>query len=262
MKNLPFALSVLAVISAALFAVLYVRLGNSKRLLQTQLATANTRAAGLTAQLARAAEQNNALEKRLITLDSDLGTAKSRLTATEARNIQLGRELAQAKALVTAHEQTERNLGGEIAALKRDLPAAPAAAVSRETVAADQTTIAELERQLANAQHGAAAPAITGASTAVFASQPAPPVPPDPASATLSATVLSVGPKAPLSCSTAAQLRAPRQASSFRFSVEPMCSPRFSSVMFGPISLLPRCSPLPSMGPCIKAIPRYQPTKS
>jgi hypothetical protein len=191
MRSLPIVLCLLAVLGALLSATLYFRIGNSKKLLQAQLATASARAADLSARLAQAGAQNESLEKHLTALDSDLGETKSRLTATDARNLQLARELAQTRSLAAAHEQNERALAAQNTALGRDLAAARAAAVSPETVEAYKATIADLERELANARHGAALTAAAGASTAVFATRPAEP----PAPASLTATVVSVGPE-------------------------------------------------------------------
>ena len=104
MKSLPLVLCALALLGAAAAAMLYFQIGNSKKILETQLASANSHATSLDSKLATAAEQNDLLEKRLATLDSDLGEAKSRLTTTEARNVQLARELAQTKAALAARD--------------------------------------------------------------------------------------------------------------------------------------------------------------
>jgi len=195
MKNLLVTLCVLIVIGVAWSAAHYVRLERARKLLQSQLAAANTRASDLRGKLAQASRENDALGKRLVALDSDLGEAKSRFTTVEAHNFQLGRELAQSKALVATHEQNERNLSNQVAALLRDLADARAAAVSPETVESYKNTIAELERLLANAQNGAAAPAVAGASTAVFASHPREAGWAAPEPAPVTATVLNVGPE-------------------------------------------------------------------
>jgi hypothetical protein len=194
MKSLPLVLCVVALLGAASSAVLYFRIGNSKRILETQLTAARARGSALDRQLAVATEQNTALEKHLAALDSDLGETKSRLTLADARNVQLTRELTQTKSLVAAHDQAEHLLGEQIESLKHDLADARAAAVPSGTIEAYKNTVAELERQLAEAKNGAAAPAVSGASTAAFATHAPASSAPDLRSPNSELRILTIGP--------------------------------------------------------------------
>ncbi len=174
--------SVVILIAAIVLAVLYVRVGHAKQLVELQLADTTTRAEKLAADLATASDENTALTKKAATLDADLGAAKGRLTASESHVAQLEQVLTQAKSLLSLQEQNVRALAGEVSSLKADLADARASNASPEAVAAYKRTIAGLERQLAASGSGAAATATDGASTAVFSSRAG------------RATVLSVGP--------------------------------------------------------------------
>ena len=189
MKNAPLAL--LAVFLGTVFAAaLYLRIDQTKRRLESQLAETTRRAADLDARLATAGEQVAALNSRLTTSAAELGDARGRLTATEsrltaeaARTAEVSRALDEAKLLLAQREARARSLAAENASLRQDLADTRAAAVAPEAVAAYRHTITELERQLASVQNGAAIPA-AGASTAVFSSRRARP-----------ASVMSVGPQ-------------------------------------------------------------------
>jgi len=123
-------------------------------------------------------------------LTGELNDAKSKLAVADSRTVQLDRELTAAKSdlsaakeVVAVYDLTARALADEVAALRQDLSDTRASNASPEAVAAYKNTIAELERQLATARNGAAAPSAAGASTAVFASRAG------------RATVLTVGPE-------------------------------------------------------------------
>ncbi|MSU23060.1 MAG: hypothetical protein EXS32_04470 [Opitutus sp.] len=182
MHRLPLFLCVVALFGATLSAVLFFRIGNSKQLLEVQLADTAARATKLDSDLTASNEQTGTLKARLTALDADLDATKTKLSATESRAMQLGVDLAQTKNLLTLHEQNARALAAQVASLKDDLADTRASNASPEAVAAYKNTIAELERQLANSRNGAAAPSAAGAATAVFASRSG------------RSTVLTVGP--------------------------------------------------------------------
>src|SRR5688572_1418344 len=190
MHRLPLLLCALALIGAAFSAALYFRIGNSKQVLELRLTEATSRATKLDADLAASNQQNGSLKAKLSGVSGELKTANSKLLAVNARATQLDRDLITAKSdlsaakeVVTVYELTARALADEVAALRNDLSDSRASNASPEAVAAYKGTIAELERQLATARNGAAAPAAAGASTAVFTSRAG------------RATILTVGPE-------------------------------------------------------------------
>ncbi len=183
MHRLPIILCLLALAGSAVSAVLYLQIGNSKQLLALRLADVSSRAEKLDGALAAANEQNGALKARLDNTESEFGAAKVRLTTLETRTQELGRDLASAKSVLEFYETTARGLADEVTSLREDLSDARKSNASPDAVQGYKNTIAELERQLAQAQNGAAAPSVVGASTAVFASRAG------------RATVLNVGPE-------------------------------------------------------------------
>ena len=182
MNRFPILLCVVALAGAGLSAALYFRIGNSKQLLESQLADTTTRATKLQSDLAIANEQNGTLKANVTAASTELAATKEKLSASELRAVVLDHDLAQAKSLLELQEQNARALAGEVSSLRNDLDEARNSNATPEAVAAYKNTIAELERQLANARNGAAAPTAAGASTAVFSSRPG------------RATVLTVGP--------------------------------------------------------------------
>lgn len=197
MHRLPLFLCAIALIGSALSATLYFQIGNSKQVLELRLADATTRATKLDTDLAVSNQQNGSLKAKLATVSGDLNAVRSKVAALSARATQLDRDLASsknelsaaksdlsaAKEVVAVYELTARALADELTALRQDLSDSRASNASPEAVAAYKVTIAELERQLAIARNGAAAPAAAGASTAVFASRAG------------RATILTVGPE-------------------------------------------------------------------
>ena len=183
MHRLPLALTVLALLGSVFLAVRYFQIGNANKMLASQLAAETQHATQLAADLTATREQNGTLQAGLTAATTELSATREKLSSTEARAATLDHDLAQAKTIVAVYEQTTRALADEVASLKADLTDTRANYASPETVTAYKNTIAELERQLANARHGAAAPTAAGASTAVFASRPG------------RATVLTVGPQ-------------------------------------------------------------------
>ncbi len=183
MHRLPLILCVIALLGSAASAVLFFRIGNSKQVLEQRLADSSARSTKLDADLATANERAGSLTARAATLDSELTATKSKLSAAEARASDLSRDLAQTRDVLAFYEATARTLTDDVTALQKDLADSRTSNAAPEAVAAYKSTIAELERQLATARNGAAAPATAGASTAVFASRAG------------RATVLTVGPE-------------------------------------------------------------------
>ena len=183
MHRMPLILCAIALLGSTLSAVLYFEIGNSKKILELRLADAGTHATKLEAGLATANEQNGSLKARVSALGADLAVANAKAAASESRAGELDRDLAQAKTVLSVYELTARALADEVAALRDDLADSRASNASPEAVLAYKNTIAELERQLATARNGAAAPGAVGASTAVFTTR------------TGRATVLTVGPE-------------------------------------------------------------------
>jgi len=190
MHRLPLLLCAVALLGSTASAVLYLRIGNSKQLLEMRLTEVSNRASKLDADLAASNQQNGSLKARLGNVSAELAAAKTKLTGTNAKIADLDRKLGTAQSdlsaardVVAVYEQTARALADEVAALRQDLADTRASNASPEAVAAYRSTIAELERQLATARNGAAAPAAAGASTAVFTSRAG------------RATILTVGPE-------------------------------------------------------------------
>lgn len=180
----------IALCGSVLSAALYFRIGNSKQALELRLADATERATKLERDLAATTEQNGSLKTTVNLLDRELAGAKDKLAAVEISLGRLDRDLTSAKSDLSAakdvvgiYELTARALADEVATLRQDLTESRASNASPEAVAAYKNTIAELERQLASARNGAAAPTAAGAATAVFASRAG------------RATVLTVGPE-------------------------------------------------------------------
>ncbi|HEY1107023.1 MAG TPA: hypothetical protein VGE76_00275 [Opitutaceae bacterium] len=190
MPRLPLILCLVALAGSVASAVLFLRIGNSKQLLEARLADAATRTSKLESSLAEANEQSGALKQQLQAASANVTEARTQLeaaraqaTAAEAKAAQTSVELAQAKAVVGIYEQTARALAEDLEALRQDIATLRATHASPEAVEAYKGTIAELEKQLASARSGTATPRIAGASTAVFTNRAG------------RATILSVGPQ-------------------------------------------------------------------
>lgn len=172
-RPLPLLLGALAVLAAAGSATIAFRTARTNRLLRTDLAAASTHTVALESQLASARSDLAARDVQLDSLDADLGNAKTRLTAAEVRNTQLARQLAQAEAQLAERDAFAQTLQSRLHDFERDQ-------------AGYQRTIADLERQLAEAQQGAAASSAEFAAHAVFSTR---------RSAATFASVLSIGPQ-------------------------------------------------------------------
>ncbi|MEY2879817.1 MAG: hypothetical protein RLZZ15_2197 [Verrucomicrobiota bacterium] len=196
MSRFPLVLCLVALAGALASGALFVRIGNSKQLLaaqlsasaaqtdklQSALAAAHERTGALSANLAATAGELDTAKSHLATAQSQLDATRGQLATAAARAATLDHDLAATKATLALQEQNARALAAELTALRGDLDEARTSNATPEAVAAYKGTIAELERQLANARNGAAAPTVAGAATAVFSSRPG------------RATVLTVGP--------------------------------------------------------------------
>jgi hypothetical protein len=183
MHRFPIVLAVFALLGAVTSAVLYFQIGNSKKLLEVQLTDSTKRSAKIESDLAAANEQNGTLKANLSAATTELAVTREKLSSSELRAVLLDHDLTQAKTTLAVQQENTRALAAEVTALRHDLDDAHNSLASPEAVTAYKNTIAELERQLANARNGAAAPTAAGASTAVFTSRSG------------RATVLTVGPQ-------------------------------------------------------------------
>lgn len=171
-----------ALLGVAALGYLRYQSEQARLLLKAQLGEEANKTQKLTVDLEQAKEETGALTAKLRSVEGELGAAKTKLTATETKAGQLETSLAQARATIGVHEQNNRALATELAGLRRELEDTRASNASPEAIAAYKNTIADLERELAAARHGATAPMAAGASTAVFTSRPG------------RAAVVSVGP--------------------------------------------------------------------
>ena len=183
MHRLPLILCLVALAGTVLSAALYLRIGDSKRMLELRLAESERRGAQLGADLTAARREGEDARTRAGAAEVELARARERLGAAETRGADLERNLADTRTVLAVYESTTKSLGDEITALRRDLDESRRGNASSEAVQAYKNTIAELERQLASARNGAALPAAAGASTAVFTNRAG------------RSTVLSVGPQ-------------------------------------------------------------------
>jgi len=182
MHRLPLLLCLIALAGAGGSALLALRIGNSKQVLEVRLAESQARATRLETELGGARAESGARQQRATGLEVELARTSERLAGVEARGRETERALADTRAVLALYESTTRGLEDEVTALRRDLESSRASQASPEAVQAYRQTIADLERQLASARHGTAAPSTPGASTAVFTNRAG------------RATVLSVGP--------------------------------------------------------------------
>src|SRR5438067_9380643 len=113
MNRLPLALCLLALLGATASAVLFFRIGDSKKMLELQLSDANTQATRVSADLAAANEQNGSLKAKVNGLETELQSAQAKIAASDEHAVQLDRDLMQTKAVLSLYEQTSRALAGE-----------------------------------------------------------------------------------------------------------------------------------------------------
>ncbi|HVU25230.1 MAG TPA: hypothetical protein VHE13_13970 [Opitutus sp.] len=188
--------------------------------LQQQLADARQAATAASRDLAQAQasatandETTAALKSRIEALQHELADARTPAISTAATQgyqttivdlqqqladtrqaaAAAARDLTQAQAAVAAGDEATAAQKARIEALQQDLADARASTVPADTIQGYKTTIADLERQLADARNGAAVTQVAGASTAVFSARVSPtPVAAEPAPA--GRAVLTVGP--------------------------------------------------------------------
>jgi uncharacterized phage infection (PIP) family protein YhgE len=186
MKALTLTLAILAILGSAASGFFYFQIGNSKKILQSQLAAEQTRAANLKSNLDTTTEERDGLQTRLTATDGELGDTKSKLTASEARAVQAAREAAQLKAIVAKAEADAQKLNSDLAALRSELVKArlDAQMVSPEEIEKYKQTIANLEAKIASLESGTVVASVSSGGASV------------PLSArTAAARVAAVGPK-------------------------------------------------------------------
>ena len=183
MARLPLIFGLAAILAATLTGVTYFRFQSANHQLEVRLAESTSRDATLENELATARQENETMGAANRTLRSEVDGTKAKVAMAEARVTQLERDLGDTKSVLSIYETTARALSDDVAALRVELADSRAANATPEAVAAYKNTIAELERQLAAAGNGAAAPKVAGASTAVIMSRPG------------RSTVLNVGPE-------------------------------------------------------------------
>lgn len=191
MKALSLVLCILALLGSGASGFFWWQIGNTKKELQTQLASEQDRATSLQNNLAQTnatLEQTNA---KLAETDAALGDTKRNLTAAEARNVQTAREVDTLKRTVAAKEQSEKQLNADLDALRRELVQTRLAAQvgSPEELEKAKQTVAALEARVAELQSGAPA-SISGVSGE---SAPAAPAKPALSERTAAAKVAQVG---------------------------------------------------------------------
>ena len=94
MSRLPLILCLIALAGSAVSAVLFLRIGDTKRLLETRLADEQARTTRLERDVAAVNEKNGALQARVTTLDTEVEAARKQREAADAR----ARELADTRA--------------------------------------------------------------------------------------------------------------------------------------------------------------------
>jgi chromosome segregation ATPase len=164
MKALTLVLCILALLGSGASGFFWWQIGNTKKELQQQLSSEQSRAASLQTNLN---ETNTQLEQKVAQLtqtDTELGDTKSKLTAAEARNVQISREIATLKTAYAAKDESEKKLNADVDALRRELVQTRLAAQvgNPEEIERYKQTIASLESRLGEIQ--GIPPAAAGAS--------------------------------------------------------------------------------------------------
>jgi hypothetical protein len=186
MKALTLTLAILAILGSAASGFFYFEIGNTKKVLQSQLSAEQTRATNLKSDLDKTTEERDGLQTRLTATDGELGDTKSKLTASEARAVQSAREVTQLKAIVAKAEADTQKLNSDLAELRSELVKArlDAQVVSPEEIEKYKQTVAVLEAKIASLESGGAVASSNGGKTGA------------PLSArTSAARVAAVGPK-------------------------------------------------------------------
>lgn len=154
MKALTLTLCILALLGSGASGYFWWEIGNTKKDLQDQLASEQSRAAALQGNLEQTTATLEQKQTQLAETDAALGDTKRNLTAAEARNVQVTRDLESARKTLAAKEATELKLNTDLDNLRRELVQTRLAAQvgNPEEVANYQQTIASLESRLASLQ--------------------------------------------------------------------------------------------------------------
>jgi len=171
MNRLLLVLSLLAFTVSGSLGALYWQSLETRRDLTTrataldgQLNASRELASSFQKQAITAGIQLDIVKTQLASTETRATQLTADLTATRS-------DLTTARTTLAAREQAERTLRDELTSLRRDLADTRAATIPAAQAEAYRSTIAELERQLATAKNGAALPTAAGASTAVFSSR-------------------------------------------------------------------------------------------
>jgi hypothetical protein len=156
MKGLTLLLSLIALASAGVAGMLYMRIGNERAGLQEELGVAQKQLATNQQRVADLTQEKEALTGQVKALQDELNEIKARNTTLEARSGQLSREITQAREAASTQSEADAAATRTIAELNRQLLEARAAATAAsagataEQVAAYESRIADLEAQVAS----------------------------------------------------------------------------------------------------------------
>lgn len=154
MKALTLSLCILALLGSGASGYFWWEIGNTKKDLQSQLASEQSRAATLQTDLTQTTATLEQKQTQLAETDAALGDTKRSLTAAEARNVQAARDLEIARKTLAAKEENERKLNSDLDNLRRELVQTRLAAQvgNPEEVENYRQTIASLETRLSELQ--------------------------------------------------------------------------------------------------------------
>ncbi len=148
MKSLTLVLCVIALLGSVASTFFYFQIGDTKTKLAQQIAQEKSRTTEVQAKLDESVAQTDALQKRLVAMDSDLGDAKSKLTSADNKSIELARNVDQLTNQVTAKDEAIKALNNEIAGLQHDLATAKLSSASSEEIENYKATIASLQARV------------------------------------------------------------------------------------------------------------------
>lgn len=188
MKGITLFLSLIAILAAGACGMLYVMAGNEKERLAAELDQINGQLAEARLRTGELLAERTELKNRSLAFETELNELKARNTTLEARNTQLTRDITQLRDQLGSRATTDQAAGRQIAELQRQLLEAQAAATtaantaSAEQIASYQARIADLEAEVTTLRRGSAV---------TSAIDPLANVP-----ANLTANVIDVGPRA------------------------------------------------------------------
>ncbi len=156
MKALTLTLCILALLGSGASGYFWWEIGNTKKDLQSQLASEQSRAAALQGNLEQTTATLEQKQTQLAETDAALGDTKRNLTAAEARNVQATRDLEGLRKTLATKEATERKLNTDLDNLRRELVQTRLAAQvgNPEEIENYKQTIASLEARLTDLQSG------------------------------------------------------------------------------------------------------------